>query len=489
MNEKFSKLGFYPADILLPNKDVDMEKWAVVACDQFTSEPEYWERVEKTVGDAPSTLRLILPEANLKAPNVDKFIADINASMDKYLKENIFETLKDSLIYIERGQSDGKIRHGLIGMVDLDQYDFTPGSGALIRATEGTVLDRIPPRARVRRNAPIELPHVMLLIDDPDKTVIEPLTAAAGTMEKLYDFDLMQNGGHITGWFLPNGPETEAIEAKLEALCDRETFNAKYGCTDAQALLPYAVGDGNHSMATAKAYWEEVKKGLTPEEQENHPARFALAEIVNIHDESIIIEPIHRALFGVDGEELLKSLTAFYEAQGCKAYVADNAPETEGAHFYPFVSAEKNGVFVVEDPKWAIPVATIQTGLDAFLAEHKDVKIDFIHGADVVVSLAEKKGMTDEMNLIELVEKLTPEVFAEKKGSDKPMCANVDMYSGFVYRMLGLPKSLYTPLFATARIVGWMAHRLEEVTTGGKIIRPAYRCVQPAEPYISLKER
>ena len=140
MNEKFSKLGFYPSDILLPKKDVDMSKWAVVACDQFTSEPEYWERVEKTVGDAPSTLRLILPEANLKAPNVDEFIADINASMSKYLEEGIFETLKDSLIYIERGQSDGKIRHGLIGMVDLDQYDFTPGSGALIRATEGTVL-------------------------------------------------------------------------------------------------------------------------------------------------------------------------------------------------------------------------------------------------------------------------------------------------------------------------------------------------------------
>ena len=185
MNEKFSKLGFYPSDILLPKKDVDMSKWAVVACDQFTSEPEYWERVEKTVGDAPSTLRLILPEANLKAPNVDEFIADINASMSKYLEEGIFETLKDSLIYIERGQSDGKIRHGLIGMVDLDQYDFTPGSGALIRATEGTVLDRIPPRARVRRNAPIELPHVMLLIDDPETTVIEPLTAAAEVLTAL----------------------------------------------------------------------------------------------------------------------------------------------------------------------------------------------------------------------------------------------------------------------------------------------------------------
>ncbi|MBQ2178399.1 MAG: DUF1015 family protein, partial [Oscillospiraceae bacterium] len=163
MNQKFEKLGFYPADILLP-READMSKWAVVACDQFTSEPEYWERVEKTVGDAPSTLRLILPEANLKAPNVDELIGNINASMDDYLKNDVFKTLKDSLIYIERSQSDGKIRHGLIGMVDLDDYDFTPGSGALIRATEGTVLERIPPRAKVRRNAPVELPHVMLLI-------------------------------------------------------------------------------------------------------------------------------------------------------------------------------------------------------------------------------------------------------------------------------------------------------------------------------------
>ena len=184
MNHKFEKLGFYPADILLP-KDTDMTKWAVVACDQFTSQPEYWQAVEETVGDAPSTLRMILPEAKLNGPGVDGDIAAINATMKQYLDADVFRTLPESLIYIERTQSDGKIRHGLIGMVDLDAYDFTPGSGALIRATEGTVLDRIPPRARVRRNAPIELPHVMLLIDAPDKTVIEPLTAAAGTMETL----------------------------------------------------------------------------------------------------------------------------------------------------------------------------------------------------------------------------------------------------------------------------------------------------------------
>ena len=170
MKEKFEKLGFYPADILLP-KDADMTKWAVVACDQFTSQPEYWEAVEKTVGDAPSTLRLILPEAELNGPDVDKDIKAINASMKDYLDRGVFQTLPGSLIYMERTQSDGKIRHGLIGMVDLEQYDFTPGSGALIRATEGTVLSRIPPRVKVREDAPIELPHVMLLIDDPDGTV------------------------------------------------------------------------------------------------------------------------------------------------------------------------------------------------------------------------------------------------------------------------------------------------------------------------------
>ena len=227
MNQKFEKLGFYPADILLP-KGQDMTKWAVVACDQFTSEPEYWQAVEQQVGDAPSTLRLILPEAKLKDPNVDEYIAGVNRTMDKYLADDVFTLLPQSLLYVEREQSDGRIRHGLIGMVDLDAYDFTPGSGALIRATEGTVLDRIPPRARVRRGAPIELPHVMLLIDDPDRTVIEPLTAAAGTMEKLYDFDLMQGGGHIRGYKLSD-TQMDAVAAALEGLTSDEAMQKKYG--------------------------------------------------------------------------------------------------------------------------------------------------------------------------------------------------------------------------------------------------------------------
>ena len=273
MNEKFNKLGFYPADILLP-KDADMTKWSVVACDQFTSQPEYWQAVEETVGDAPSTLRLILPEAKLNGPGVDGDIAAINASMKKYLDEGVFKTLADSLIYIERTQSDGKVRHGLIGMVDLDQYDFTPGSGALIRATEGTVLSRIPPRVKVRQDAPIELPHVMLLIDDPDKTVIEPLTVASGDMEKLYDFDLQQGGGHLTGWKLTDG-QMDGVADALTGLCADSEMEKKYGMSGVAPLL-FAVGDGNHSLATAKQCYENLKK-VTPEsEWASLPARYAL---------------------------------------------------------------------------------------------------------------------------------------------------------------------------------------------------------------------
>ncbi len=379
MNQKFEKLGFYPADILLPKK-ADMTKWAVVACDQFTSEPEYWERVEKTGGDAPSTLRLILPEANLKAPNVDEFIADINASMDSYLKGDVFETLKDSLIYIERSQSDGKIRHGLIGMVDLDQYDFTPGSGALIRATEGTVLERIPPRAKVRRNAPIELPHVMLLIDNPEKTVIEPLTAAADKMEKVYDFELMENGGHIKGFKLSDA-QIDAVADALEGLCADEAMKAKYNVSGVAPLL-FAVGDGNHSLATAKACYEEQKKGKTPEEYLALPARYALVEVVNNHDDALQFEPIHRVLFGVDREKFMAEFMKFYP----------NAYEGKGeGHAIEFVWEGVDKFITVPDPKVQLAVSTLQAFIDQYLKEFGG-EVDYIHGDEVTKELGSKPG-------------------------------------------------------------------------------------------------
>ena len=379
MNSEFEKLGFYPADILLP-KDADMTKWAVVACDQFTSQPEYWEAVEKTVGDAPSTLRLILPEAKLNDANVDEHIADINAAMKSYMDQGVFKTLPESLIYIERTQSDGKIRHGLIGMVDLDQYDFTPGSGALIRATEGTVLSRIPPRVRVRQDAPVELPHVMLLIDDPERTVIEPLTADAGSMEKLYDFDLQQGGGHLTGWKL-TAAQIDAVAAALTGLTSEEAMEKKYGLRGAAPLL-FAVGDGNHSLATAKQCYENLKK-VTPEsEWATLPARYALVEVVNNHDDALKFEPIHRVVFGVDPAALLEALKAYY-------------PGThEGAgegHSIAYTYEGHQGIVTVPNPKMQLAVGTLQTFLDQYLKEHGG-EVDYIHGDEVTDELGSKPG-------------------------------------------------------------------------------------------------
>ncbi|MCI9120682.1 MAG: DUF1015 domain-containing protein [Oscillibacter sp.] len=371
MNPKFEKLGFHPADILLPKEGTDMRKWSVVACDQFTSQPEYWQAVEDTVGDAPSTLRLILPEADLNAPDVEDRIAGINASMDRYLSDGLFRTLEDSLFYIERTQSDGKIRHGLIGAVDLEQYDFTPGSGALIRATEGTVLSRIPPRVKVRKDAPIELPHVMLLIDDPEKTVIEPLARASSEMEKLYEFDLQQDGGHLTGWKLTAAQADAAADA-LEALCSPEEQACKYGVKNAAPLL-FAVGDGNHSLATAKQCYEDLKK-VTPESAwASLPARYALVEVVNNHDDALQFEPIHRVVFGVQPEAVLESLKAFYPG----------AYEGQGqGHVIAYTHAGGTGFLTVPEPRVQLAVGTLQAFLDAYIKEHGG-EVDYIHGEDV----------------------------------------------------------------------------------------------------------
>ena len=379
MNQSFEKLGFYPADILLP-KDVDMTKWAVVACDQFTSQPEYWQAVEDTVGNAPSTLRLILPEAKLNDPDVEQSIADINSTMEQYLESGVFQTLSDSLLYMERTQSDGKIRHGLIGMIDLEQYDFTPGSGALIRATEGTVLSRIPPRVRVREHAPIELPHVMLLSDDPDRTVIAPLTAASGEMEKVYDFELQQGGGHLRGWKLTD-IQMDGVAAALEGLCTDAEMQKKYGLSGAAPLL-FAVGDGNHSLATAKQCYENLKK-VTPESQWGTlPARYALVEVVNNHDHALQFEPIHRVLFGVQPDQVLEAFKSFYP----EAYEGRG----EG-HVIAYTCAEHTGFLTVPNPKVQLAVGTLQTFLDAYVQEYGG-EVDYIHGDDVTDELGGKAG-------------------------------------------------------------------------------------------------
>ena len=380
MDKRFEQTAFFPADILLPQVS-EMEKWPVVACDQFTSQPEYWENAEKIVGDAPSALRLVLPEAYLNSAEVNRRIAAINASMERYLADGVFKTLPDSLIYLERTQSDGRVRHGLLGCIDLEQYDFTPGSGALIRATEGTVLERIPPRVRVREHAPLELPHVMLLIDDPKGTVIEPLAGETGRMETLYDTELMLGGGHVKGWRLTDEQMSRAA-ASLNALKSPEAMAEKYGMAGAAPLL-FAVGDGNHSLATAKACYEKLKKE-TPEAQwASLPARYALVEVVNLHDDALTFEPIHRVLFHVDGQDLWAAFRAFYPA----AHTGAGA-----GHTVEVCGQGLDGAWTVPAPSAQLAVGTLQAFLDDYCKRRPEVEIDYIHGDDVVRKLGGQPG-------------------------------------------------------------------------------------------------
>ncbi len=378
MEEIFHKAGFYPADILLP-REVDMTKWAVVACDQFTSQPEYWQAVEKEVGVAPSTLRLILPEAELHDPDVARHIARINASMEQYLEEGVFRTYPNAFFYMERTQADGKVCQGLIGMVDLEEYDFMPGSKRRIRATEGTVFSRIPPRVRVRENAAVELPHIILLIDDAKKTVIEPLSEAKGEMEPLYDFELQQGGGHLSGWLLTESQQISTAKALAE-LAAPEEMERKYGVAG-ESLL-FAVGDGNHSLATAKQCYENLKK-VTPEaEWAALPARYALVEVMNNHSDALEFEPIHRVVFGVDPEALLQAFLAYYPG-------AHNG-EGEG-HTIAYTYAGHRGTVTVPAPTAQLAVGTLQNFLDDYLKTHPG-EVDYIHGDDVADTLGAQPG-------------------------------------------------------------------------------------------------
>lgn len=369
---------FKPADILLPKFSNDaeaMRRWSCVACDQYTSEPEYWNGVEAVVGDAPSTYRITLPELYLS--DAAARIPAVNATMDRYMADGVLSEHKNTMIYLERTQNNGKIRRGLIGAVDLDCYDYNKGAKSLIRATEGTVLDRIPPRVKIRENAPVELPHIMILIDDPERTVIEPLISAADAFETAYDFDLMQNGGHSKGKFLPES-EIARVNAALEAICEKES--AKQGC---DAPLVFAMGDGNHSLATAKACWEKIKPTLTDTERETHPARFALCEIVNIHDEALEFEPIYRVLFGVDAKALRTELEAYLVALP----KSDIAPQK-----FTYIDALGECEIVSENPTSLLPVGTLQTFLDAYVKSHEGVEIDYIHGVESTKKLASAKN-------------------------------------------------------------------------------------------------
>ena len=354
----------------------------MVACDQYTSQPEYWERVDQYVGDAPSTLRLILPESKLESDNVDEEIRKINATMEQYLQEERLRPVEDAMIFVERKLANGKTRLGLLGKLDLEEYSYEKGSGTPIRATEGTVLSRIPPRMKVRENAPIELPHIMVLIDDPDKKIIEPLTKDVNRkqMSKIYSATLMENGGRITGSLLSKY-QAKKIQEALAELGDPQRFEEFYHAPG-KPVLTYAMGDGNHSLATAKACWEKLKPTLSPQEQETHPARYALVELVNLHDDSLEFEPIHRVVFGVEPKKLLEAFLA--------AYPGAHYGEGEG-HQITYVLAGERGTVTVPNPTAQLAVGTLQNFLDRYLEENGG-KVDYIHGEDVVEQLASQPG-------------------------------------------------------------------------------------------------
>jgi uncharacterized protein (DUF1015 family) len=388
----FKDIGLKVPNILLPNKDIDYTKWAVVACDQYTSEPDYWNEVERIVGDSPSTLKIIFPEIYLEADDAEKRILNINNTMEEYVAKNILEELGDGFILVDRKTSQAESRKGLIVALDLEEYDYTKGSSSLIRATEGTIIDRLPPRIKVRENALIESPHIMVLIDDPEKTVIEPLFNKK--LEKIYDFELMQNSGHLKGYKVTDTELIEEIATKLSDLADKKAFEEKYNAKD-KAVLLYAMGDGNHSFATAKAIWEKKKESAdNKDEIMNDPARFALVELVNIHDSGLEFEAIHRVVFDIEIDDMLRKMKTFYEKSGSEFsfFAKDNcgklnAPEIDDAHVISFITNKWSGYIIIKKPNLTLEVATLQSFLDEYLKEKENSKIDYIHGDDVVTKL------------------------------------------------------------------------------------------------------
>lgn len=384
-----SELGVHIPKIMLPALHTDLGKWAVVACDQYTSQREYWKEVETLTKGNPSTLNIIYPEVYLEDGDSDERISDINNTMKAYMDDKVLLELDSCFILVDRKTSHAESRKGLIIALDLECYDYTKGSNALIRATEGTVMDRLPPRIKIRQNAPIELPHIMVLIDDPLRTVIEPLAEKAAKLEKLYDFELMMKGGHIKGYKLSEERDISAIADALAKLAQKEVFSSKYDIESSRDTLLFAVGDGNHSLASAKGHWEILKKCLTPEEQLTHPARYALVELVNVHDQGLVFEPIHRVLFNVDPADLIRKFSAFYGKTGCSG---ESCRSGANVHSFKYVTASGEGSVSIENPVCNLEVGTLQAFLDSYMKEHPEVKIDYIHGEEVVSKLGSQRG-------------------------------------------------------------------------------------------------
>lgn len=348
------------ADILIPKKGTDLFKYACVACDQFTGDKEYWQEVDTLSKNAFSTYNLTFPEIYLGKDN-DSRIASINATMAEYLEKDLFDEVKSSVIYIERTLNNGKVRKGLVLACDLESYEYKKGTQSLIRPTEGTIEDRLPPRVKIRENAPLELPHIMLLINDEKKEMIEGIKAE--DISLLYETDLMQSGGSIKGYKLSDKKAQEIIDNLPNVDCKK-----------GDNVIRIAVGDGNHSLATAKKCWENIKISLTEEEKINHPARFALCEVVNLHSDALEFEPIHRILYNVDIDKFLKVLEAQKDEKGQKITVITKKITKD---FYIL-------------PSHCLTVGSIQNIIDAYLAENGG-EVDYIHEPEQI----EKNAMQD----------------------------------------------------------------------------------------------
>ena len=362
-----ASVGLALPEILLPAPGVDLARWAVIACDQYTSEPEYWKAADQRVGPAPSALRLILPEVWLGAPDESERVAAIHAAMRGYLERGVFAPPVRGFVVVDRSTPHVRSRLGLLVALDLDRYEWRAGARALARATEATVEERLPPRMRVREGALLELPHVLVLIDDPERTAIEPVARAAMRRPPLYDTPLLPGAGRVRGFGVTDSSEIDGLARALARL------------VDPRAPFLYAVGDGNHSLAAAKQIWERRKGALSPAERERDPARFALVELVNVHDPGLRFEPIHRLVFGAEPEALAADLARL-------------APAGPAAHALRWTAGGREGELVLPGPRDSLALAVFQTAVDAWLAAHPGAHIDYIHGGEALQRLAEPAG-------------------------------------------------------------------------------------------------
>ena len=397
VKERLSSVGIILPEIMIPKKCYDLHKWAVVACDQYTSEPAYWKDIASYIGDAPSTLKLIFPEVYLGNKD-DERIDDINKTMTEYINNNIFDKYSDSFFLINRKSANLRTnRWGLIVALDLEKYDYSADSISLIRATEGTILDRIPPRKHIRVKAPLELPHILVLIDDPDKTVLEPLISINESLDIVYNTNLMKNGGEITAFRISDEKLIIEIANALSKLANPEKFNKKYNSTE---VLLYAMGDGNHSLATAKSCWEDLKNNskFTSQDLKNHPARYALVEIENIFDPGMTFEPIHRVVFSGNKKKFFTEISKICNKYEIKKI--DSLDEVQStindclSGLQKFGFSDASGIFIItmHSPYAKITAGTVQLALDAYVLDDEKAEIDYTHGEHITFELSQKSS-------------------------------------------------------------------------------------------------